>query len=170
MDNVLEIGKIVNTHGLRGEVKIVPWTNTPDVFEDISYVYLKNNRETKKLSIKGIKYQKNNIIVKLEGIDDISQAELLKNSVVTTDRSELGDLPDGEYYIADLIGCEAVSETDEVYGTLKDVLQTGSNDIYVVGREGKRDLLIPVIDGVVLSVDILNKKILVRLLEGLEDL
>ena len=170
MDNILEIGKIVNTHGLRGEVKIVPWTNTPDVFEDIEYVYVKNGREERKLTIKSVKYQKNNIIVKFKELDDISEAELLKNSVVTTDREQLGDLPEGEYYIADLIGCAVESESGEVYGELSDVLPTGSNDVYVVKRDGKRDLLIPVIDGVVLKVDILNKKITVRLLEGLEDL
>ncbi len=170
MSNVLEIGKIVNTHGLRGEVKIVPWTNTPDVFEDIEYVYVKNLREEKKLLIKNVKYQKNNIIVKFEGLDDISQAELLKNAVVTTDREQLGELNDGEYYIADLVGCEAVSEDGEVYGKLTDVLPTGSNDVYVVKREGKRDLLIPVIEDVVLDVDIDNKKIVVHLLDGLEDL
>lgn len=170
MSNVLEIGKIVNTHGLRGEVKIVPWTNTPDVFEDIEYVYIKNAREEKKLEIKNVKYQKNNIIVKFVGLDDISQAELLKNAVVTTDREQLGELPDGEYYIADLIGCEVKSEHGEVYGKLTDVLPTGSNDVYVVKREAKRDLLIPVIDDVVLDVDINNKKIIVRLMEGLEDL
>ena len=170
MSNVLEIGKIVNTHGLRGEVKIVPWTNTPDVFEDIEYVYVKNAREEQKLKIKNVKYQKNNIIVKFVGLDDISQAELLKNAVVTTDREQLGELPDGEYYIADLIGCEVKSEDGEVYGKLVDVLPTGSNDVYVVKREAKRDLLIPVIDDVVLDVDINNKKIVVRLMEGLEDL
>lgn len=166
MNNVLEIGKIVNTHGLRGEVKIVPWTNTPDVFEDIRYVYVKNE----KLEIKNVKYQKNNIIVKFSGLDDISEAEFLKNAVVTTDREQLGELPDGEYYIADLIGCEVMSEDGELYGKLTDVLPTGSNDVYVVKREEKRDLLIPVIDGVVLDVDINNKKIIVRLMEGLEDL
>lgn len=170
MSNVLEIGKIVNTHGLRGEVKIVAWTNTPDVFEDIEYVYVKNQNEEKKLHIKNVKYQKNNIIVKFLELNDISEAELLKNSVVMTDREQLGELDDGEYYIADLIGCEVVSEAGEVYGKLSDVLPTGSNDVYVVKREAKRDLLIPVIDDVVIDVDIDIKKITVRLMEGLEDL
>lgn len=169
MDNRLEIGKIVNTHGLRGEVKIVPWTNTPDVFEDIEYLYI-NGREEKKHEILNIKYQKNNIIVKLKGLDDINEAEGYKNCVVTTDREQLGELAEGEYYITDLIGCEAVSEDGTVYGKLIDVINTGSNDIYVVKRQGMRDLLIPVIDDVVLDIDIDTKKITVRLMEGLEDL
>ena len=170
MDNRLEVGKIVNTHGLRGEVKIVPWTNTPDVFEDIEHVYDKKGREEIKYELKNVKYQKNNIIVKFKNLDDISEAELLKNAVVLTDRDQLGELPEGEYYITDLIGCEVISEAGEVYGKLTDVLPTGSNDVYVVKREGKRDLLIPVIDGVVLDVDTDNKKIKVSLLEGLEEL
>lgn len=169
MDNRLEIGKIVNTHGLRGEVKIVPWTNTPDVFEDIEYVYVKG-REEKRFEILNVKYQKNNIIVKLKGLDDISDAEMLKNSVVMTDREQLGELEEGEYYITDLIGCEVVSEDGKVYGDLDDVINTGSNDIYIVKRSGMKDLLIPVIDEVVLDIDIEAKKITVRLMEGLEDL
>ena len=169
MDNRLEIGKIVNTHGLRGEVKIVPWTNTPDVFEDIEYLYI-NGREEKKHEILNIKYQKNNIIVKLKGLDDINEAEGYKNCVVTTDREQLGELDEGEYFITDLIGCVAGSEDGTVYGKLIDVINTGSNDIYVVKRQGMRDLLIPVIDDVVLDIDIDTKKITVRLMEGLEDL
>lgn len=169
MDNRLEIGKIVNTHGLRGEVKIVPWTNTPDVFEDIEYVYVKS-REEKKFEISNVKYQKNNIIVKFKGLDDISEAEMLKNAVVVTDREQLGELEDGEFYITDLIGCEVVSEDGKVYGKLDDVINTGSNDIYIVKRSGMKDLLIPVIDEVVLDIDIEAKKITVRLMEGLEDL
>lgn len=169
MDNRLEIGKIVNTHGLRGEVKVVPWTNTPDVFEDIEYVYVKG-KEEKKFEISNIKYQKNNIIVKLKGLDDITDAERLKNAVLTTDREQLPELSEGEYYIEDLIGCEIFSEEGKSYGRLDDVINTGSKDIYVVKRQGMKDLLIPVIDEVVLNIDIEAKKIIVRLMEGLEDL
>lgn len=169
MNNRLEIGKIVNTHGLRGEVKIVPWTNTPDVFEDIEYVYIKG-REEKKYEVLNVKYQKNNIIVKFKGLDDINYAEALKNCIVTTDREQLGELDEGEYYITDLIGCEAVSEEGKIYGKLIDVINTGSRDIYVIKRDGMKDLLIPVIDDVVLDIDIDAKKITVRLMEGLEDL
>ena len=169
MDNRLEIGKIVNTHGLRGEVKVVPWTNTPDVFEDIEYVYVKG-KEEKKFEISNIKYQKNNIIVKLKGLDDITDAERLKNAVLTTDREQLPELSEGEYYIEDLIGCEIFSEEGKSYGRLDDVINTGSKEIYVVKRQGMKDLLIPVIDEVVLNIDIEAKKIIVRLMEGLEDL
>lgn len=169
MDNRLEIGKIVNTHGLRGEIKVVPWTNTPDVFEDIEYVYVKGDEECK-FEISNIKYQKNNIILKLKGINDISEAEKLKNSIITADREQLGELEEGEYYIMDLIGCTVEADDGSVYGLIKDVINTGSSDIYVVQREGMKDLLIPVIEDVVLGIDTEAKRITVRLMEGLEDL
>ena len=166
----LEVGKIINTHGLRGEVKVAPWTDAPEVFEDIKRVFIKKNEEEMPLEIVHIKYQKNNIIVKFKELSDINEAERLKNSVLYADRSELGELPDGVYYIADLIGMEVKREDKSLIGILKDVLQTGANDVYVVGREGEKELLIPVIDSVVLSVDTDNKEIIVRLPDGLEDL
>ena len=158
----LEVGKIINTHGLRGEVKVVPWTDAPEVFEDIKRVFIKKNEEEMPLEIVHIKYQKNNIIVKFKELSDINEAERLKNSVLYADRSELGELPDGVYYIADLIGMEVKREDKSLIGILKDVLQTGANDVYVVGREGEKELLIPVIDSVVLSVDPDNKEIIVK--------
>lgn len=170
MDNLLEIGKIVNTHGLRGEVKIVPWTDTPDVFEDIETVYIKKKNEYNELTIKGIKYQKNNIIVKFAELSDISEAELLKNTVVYTTRDQLPELEEGVYYITDLIGCRVIDDNGENVGELVDVLPTGSNDVYVIKRPEKKDLLLPVIEDAVLNVDIENKVVMVHILDGLEDL
>lgn len=167
---MLEVGKIVNTHGLRGEVKVVPWTDYPEVFEEISSVFISRRDETKEYKIKSVKYQKNNIILKLSGIDTIDEAEKLRGVILTTERSQLGELPEGTYYIADLIGLAVYDEAGELLGRISDVLQTGSNDVYVVKRDAGRDLLIPVIDGVVLSVDIDGGKVSVHLMEGLTDL
>ena len=160
----------MNTHGLRGEVKVVPWTDYPDDFEDIEYVYAEKRGVRERLDIKNIKYQKNNLIVKFAQINSIDEAEAYKNIVLTADRDALGELPEGVYYIADLIGLEVVKETGESVGEITDVINTGANDIYVVKREGKRDMLIPVIDEVVKNVDLENKKVTVELMEGLEDL
>ena len=168
--DLLEVGKIINTHGLRGEVKIAPWTDTPEVFENLDVVYLKRRSDETKLTIKSIKYQKNNLIVKFSEYNDINEVEPLKNSVLYAERSALGELPDGVYYIADLIGMTVKKENGEVVGKIKDVLQTGANDVYVVGRENQKDLLIPVIDEVVLSVDTDASEVTVSLMEGLEDL
>ncbi len=168
--DLLEVGKIVNTHGLRGEVKIVPWTDYPELFEEIEYVYVKKREEYTRLDIARIKYQKGNIIVRFPQIKDINEAEKYKNQIIYAEREMLGELPEGVYYIADLIGLDVVKEDGEKVGTVADVINTGSNDIYDVKREGKKNLLIPVIDDVVLNVDIENKKITVRMMEGLEDL
>ncbi len=165
--NLLEVGEIVNTHGLRGEVKIVPWTDTPDVFEDIKNIYLKNGNI---LTVKGVKYQKNNIIVKFGEISDIDEAMKYKGQVLSADRSELGELPEGVYYVADLIGMKVVTDAGEELGAVSDVIQTGANDIYEVKRKGEKPLLIPVIDDVVLNVDTESSVITVHLIEGLLDL
>ncbi|MBE7045001.1 MAG: ribosome maturation factor RimM [Ruminococcaceae bacterium] len=167
--NLIEVGKIINTHGLRGEVKVMPWTDTPDVFEDLERVFIKNRQGEKELTIRNIKYQKNNLIIKFAELERIEEAELLKNSILLADREDLGELPEGVYYITDLIGLCVVNEEENKIGTLSDVLQTGANDVYVVKREGAKDFLIPVIDGVVLSVDLEAKKVTVRLMEGLDD-
>lgn len=168
--NLLEVGKIVNTHGLRGEVKVVAWTDAPEVFEDIEYVYLKKKNDYERLDVKSIKYQKNNLIIKFSQIADINEAEKYKNQVIYAERELLGELPEGVYYIADLIGLEVLTEEGEKIGEIADVFNTGSNDIYDVKREGKKNLLLPVIDDVVREIDIDNGKVTVRMMEGLEDL
>lgn len=165
--DLLEVGKIVNTHGLKGEVKVVPWTDTPDVFEMIEHIYLKSGDI---LTVKGIKYQKNNIIVKFSEISDIDDALKFKGQVISADRSELGELPDGVYYIADIIGMKVISDVGEDLGEVSDVIQTGANDIYEVKREGKKSLLLPVIDDVILGVDTEKRIITAHLLEGLAEL
>ena len=166
----LEVGKIVNTHGLRGEVKIVTWTDYPEVFEDLEYVFAKKKTEEIKLNLKNIKYQKNNIIAKFLEINSIEEAETFKNCVLTAERDMLGELPEGVYYIADLIGCEVFSDEGQNLGKISDVFNTGANDIYAVSAPQRKDMLIPVTDDTVKSVDIENKKVIVHLIEGLEDL
>lgn len=165
--DILEVGKIVNTHGLKGEVKVVHWTDYPEVFEDIKNVSLKNGQN---FEIKGVKYQKNNIILKLSGIDKIEDAEKLKNSILYAEKTELGELPDGVYYVADLLGLRVKTDEGEILGTISDVINTGANDIYEVKREDKKPLLIPVIDDVVLNISMEDGEVLVHLMEGLLEL
>lgn len=164
----LEVGKIINTHGLRGEVKIVTWTDSPEVFEELKFVIAKMRGEEIRLDIKNIKYQKNNIIVAFSQLASIEEAEKLKNAVLLVPREELGELPEGVYYIADLIGCEVFDKNGKI-GNLVDVFGTGSNDVYDIKREGKKNLLVPIIDGVLQSVDTDNKKIIIEIPKGLED-
>ncbi len=166
----LEIGKIINTHGLKGEVKVITWMDSPEEFEKLSYVLTKKAGQEIKLLIDTIKYQKNNIIVKFKEIPTIEVAESFKNAVLFVPKEELGDLPEGVYYIADLIGCEVYKEeTGEKIGILTDVFSTGSNDVYEIKREGAKNLYVPIIDGVKKSVDIDAKKIVIHIPEGLEE-
>lgn len=164
----LEVGKIINTHGLRGEVKIATWTDYPEDFEKLDYVLAVQRGKETRLDIENIKYQKNNIIVKFKQLKVIEEAEAYKNANLKVPREALGELPEGVYYIADLLECE-VSDENGVIGILKDVFSTGSNDVYDIKREGKRNLLVPIIDGVLQNVDIENKKILIKVPEGLDE-
>lgn len=165
MNTPLEIGQIVNTHGLRGEVKVMPWCDDPSVFDELAYVCIDNNE----LDIERSRLQKNMVILKLAGIDDINTAEGLRNRILTVPREELGELPEGTYYICDLLGCEVSTEDGRLLGKIDDIIKTGSNDVYSVRAEDGKQILIPVIDEVMRGVDIENKKITVKPLKGLID-
>ena len=167
--NYIEVGKIVNTHGLRGDVKVIVWMDSPEDFETLEHVYIETRFETKRLTIQRVRYQKNNIIAKFEEFDDINDVEQFKNKVIYADRSELGELPEGVHYIVDLIGLKVVSEDGVEIGVISDVFNTGANDIYDVKREGKKNLLLPVIDDVVKEIDIDGGTVTVHLMEGLDD-
>lgn len=169
MENLLEIGKIVNTHGLRGEVKVVPWTDTPEDFETVENVFVKIKSEYKPLTVQGVRYQKNNLIVKFKEYNDINDVEIFKNMTLYCDRDELGELPEGVYYIVDLIGLNVVTEDGDHIGVIADVFNTGANDIYDVKREGKKNLLLPVIDEVVKEIDMEKRQVTVNVMEGLDD-
>ena len=167
--DLLEVGKITNTHGLRGEVKVVPWMDAPEDFERLERVYLRTRKEDIPLTVKSVRYQKNNLIVKFAEYDDINDIEQYKNCVLCAERSELGELPEGSYYIVDLIGLEVLTEDGERVGVISDIFNTGANDIYEVKRDGKKALLLPVIDEVVKEVDINNGKVIVNIMDGLDD-
>ncbi|MBQ8525997.1 MAG: 16S rRNA processing protein RimM [Clostridia bacterium] len=167
MAELIEIGKIVNTHGLKGEVKIVPWLDYPEVFEAFDVVYTENQKASYK--VKSVKYQKTNIIVKFEGLDNINEAEKLKNKTLYVEKSLFDDLPEGTYLIADIIGLE-VFEDGVSFGKVTDVFSTGSNDIYVVEKKGEKPLLLPIIDGVLEEVNIEEGYVNVRIPAGLLDI
>lgn len=164
----LEVGKIINTHGLRGDVKVIPWTDMPEDFEEIPVVYIRKKNDNEQLTVSKIKYQKNNLIVKFKELNDINQAEKYKGLVLYANREDLWELEEGVYYIADLIGLDVYDESGKI-GVLSDVFNTGANDIYEVRREGKKNLLLPVIDEVVREIDLENKRITVHVMEGLDE-
>ena len=167
MSDKLEIGQIVNTKGLKGELKVNSFSEAQDRFETIDTVLLKNKSEYNEYKIEKVGYSKNQVVLKLKGIDTIEEAEKLKNVYIYIYRKQLGELPDGTYYIADLIGLEVFTESGEKLGIVDDIFSTGSNDVYVVKDELGKQKLLPGIDEVLKQIDIENGKIIVNLIEGL---
>ena len=165
MEKLLEIGKIVNTRGLRGEVKIMPWCDDVCVFEELEFVLIDNTPYV----IESVKYHKNFVILKLNGIDSIESAEKYRNKTIFVEKSMLGELPEGTYYICDLIGCEVITDSGENLGKIDDVIKTGSNDVYSVRSKDGKQVLIPVIDEVVKEVNIDEQRIVIKPLKGLID-
>ncbi len=167
MNKYLELGQIVNTRGLRGEVKVNSFTDDNTKFEKMKSIFVKKKEEIKEYEIQKVSYSKNQIILKLKGIETIEEAEKLRNSYLLVDRDSLEKLPEGVYYIADLIGLEVFTEEGLLLGKVDDIFSTGSNDVYVVKAEDGTEKLLPGIDEVLKKIDIENKKIIVNLIEGL---
>ena len=167
MKKRLEIGQIVNTFGIKGFVKIYPYVNELQRFDDLKTVYIKNKKQEKEYEIEEVKYQKNMVLIKFKGIETIEQAEDLRNSYVEIDRKDAIALEEGEYFIADLLGADVYLETGEKLGVLEDIYNTGSRDIYVVKNELGKQYLLPYIDEVIKKIDVENSKITVHLIEGL---
>ena len=166
---MLEVGKIINTHGLRGEVKVVAWTDIPEDFENIKKVTTKKGGEAVCLTVSKIKYQKNNIIVKFKEINSIEEAELYKNCILSAEKSSLPPLPEGVYYIADLMDCEVYNTDGECIGVVTDVFSAGAGNVYEVKPKSGKNQYLPANEGTVVSTDIVNKKIVMDVPEGLED-
>ena len=167
MYEFLQVGKIVNTHGINGEVKVMPLTNDPERYETLDWVYLERDNVREKLTIEGVKYFKNFVIVKFKEVKDMNEAGKLKNLFLLVDREHAVKLREDEFFICDLIESNIFDENGKKLGVLKDVFSTGSNDVYVVRNENSKDILIPALKSVVREVSLKDKKIVVALPEGL---
>lgn len=164
-NNLIEIGKIVNTHGIRGEVKIQPWCDDPYIFDELEHLVI-GGRE---YEIERNRLHKNCQIVKLGGVDDMDAAEMMRNKVVMVERSVF-ELPEGRYFITDIEGLSVREENGRVLGKVKEIIRTGSNDVYLLEDTfNNKQILIPVIDEVILETNIGEGYITVRLLPGLID-
>lgn len=166
MEKYFEIGQIVNTSGLKGVLKIKPFTDDINKFSKLKTIYIDLKKELKSFEIERVYFNKNMVFLKLKGIDTIEQAEIYRNNVVKIERKD-EKLEDNSYYIVDLEGCMVYTEEQKLLGTLTEVFSTGSNDVYVVKSEDGKQILLPAIKDVIKQVDIENKKIIVHLLEGL---
>ncbi len=163
------IGKILNAHGIRGELKVEPLTDNPERYKILEQVYLEDRKKNYILyDVEFVRFHKGNVLIKLAGIDDMDAAKLVKNQHLAINKSDRMPLEEGAYYIDDLIGLQ-VFEDDRPIGVLKDVLQPGANDVYVLDSTIYPDLYIPALKSVILSVDLENKRMDVKLPKGLVD-
>ena len=167
MEEYLEIGQIVNTNGLKGFLKVKPLTDDITRFEDLETVYIQKSKDLLEFKIQEVKYNKNMVLLKLAGIDDIEEAEKYKNFYIKINRKDAVELEDDSYFIVDIIGCEVFTDENKELGKVVDVFQTGSNDVYTVKNEDGKEILIPAIADVIKNIDIKNKNIVVHLIEGL---
>ena len=163
----LEIGQIVNTFGIKGMVKVKPFTDDIRRFDELKAVYVEKNGNQTEYEIEEVKYHKDMVLIKFKGIDKVEQAEMLRNSYLTVSRDSVEKLEEGRYYIVDLLGLEVYTDEQILLGTLEDIFNTGSNDIYVVKDNQGKQILLPAIQDVIKQIDIENKKIIVHLLPGL---
>ena len=169
MEQLLQVGVITQTHGVHGEVKVFPTTDDPERFLDLEYVFLDTGREKKKLAIQSVKFFKQFVILKFKGINNINDIEKYKRCALLVDRENAVELEEDEYFIADMIGMEVLTEDGEIFGTLKDVIETGANDVYIINSKQHGEVLVPAIKECILDVNVKEGKMLVHLMDGLID-
>ena len=167
MTKYLEIGQIVNTFGIKGMVKVKPFTDNIERFSNLEKIYIKNKSGQTEYKNQEVKYHKNMVLIKFEGIENPEQADLLRNSYLIVDRETEEPLEPGRYYIVDMIGLDVFTDENEYLGKLEDIYNTGSNDIYVVKNELGKQVLLPAIEDVIKNIDMDNKKVIVHLIPGL---
>lgn len=168
MTKYLEIGQIVNTFGIKGMVKVKPFTD--DIhkrFDTLEKVYIESKKSKKEYQIEEVKYHKNMVLIKFKGIENPEEANVLRESYLLVDRETQEPLEEGTYYIVDMIGLEVYTDEEEKLGILEDIFNTGSNDIYVVKNEQGKQILLPAIKDVIQKVDMENKRMTVHVIPGL---
>ncbi len=170
MEDLLRVGVIANTHGVRGEVKVFSTTDDLARFDSLKEVILDTGKEHINLEVEGVKYFKKMTILKFKGYDNINDIEKYKGMDLLVTRENAVPLEEGEFFIVDLIDLNVIDEFDNEIGVLVDVMQTGANDVYVIElKESGKELLLPAIDDCVLDINLEEKVMKVHILEGLMD-
>lgn len=167
MGTDLEIGQIVNTFGIKGMIKVKPFTDDIKRFDDLEKVYVEKNNTKIEYEIEEVKYHKDMVLIKFKSINTVEQAEKLRNSYLKVSRDSVEDLEEDRYYIVDLIGIDVYTDENILLGKLEDIFNTGSNDIYVVKNELGKQILLPAISDVIKQIDMENKKMIVHIIKGL---
>ena len=167
MDELLQVGIISSTHGVRGEVKVYPTTDDVKRFKRLKDVILDTGKEQIPLEIESVKFFKQMVILKFKGIDTLNDVEKYRQKSLYVTRANAVRLRKDEYFIADLIGIQVFDEENKELGVLEDVMATGANDVYVIKMTDGRELLLPAIKQCILEVDIAQGRMQVHVLEGL---
>lgn len=167
MEEMLQVGVVTTTHGVRGEVKVFPTTDDVNRFKKLKEVFLDIGKEKVSLEIEGIKFFKQMVILKFKGIDTLDDAAVYRQAGLYVTRENAVKLQKDEYFIADLIGVSVYDEADRLLGSLEDVMATGANDVYVIRMTDGRELLLPAIRQCILDVDVEQGRMKVHVLEGL---
>ncbi|MCD8007170.1 MAG: ribosome maturation factor RimM [Oscillospiraceae bacterium] len=166
MEKYLEVGKIVTTHGVRGDVKVIPWCDTANFICNFETLYTKGGETAFKVT--RARALGNMAILRFEGYDNPNKSDVLRQTVLYIDRDD-ADLPEGTYFVADLIGLSVYDEQGKLYGKIKDVLKTGANDVYEIADDEGKLYYIPAIPDVVLETSIEEGKMTIHPMEGLFD-
>ncbi|BFL47525.1 16S rRNA processing protein RimM [Lactonifactor longoviformis] len=167
MEELLQVGVISSTHGIRGEVKVYPTTDDVNRYKELKNVILDTGREQIPLEIQGVKFFKQFAILKFKGIDSINEIEKYKGKSLWITRADALPLGEDEYYIADLLDMKVYLEDGSFFGVLKDVIETGANDVYAIETEDGKEVLVPAIHDCILEVDVENRRMEIHLLDGL---
>lgn len=167
MEDLFQVGIISSTHGVRGEVKVFPTTDDVSRFNKLKTVLLDTGSEQISLEIENVKFFKQFAILKFKGYDNINDIEKYKGKSLLVTRENAVDLEEDEYFVADLIGIEVVSDDGALKGSLKDVIETGANDVYVISLEDGRELLLPAIRECILDVSLQDNRMKIHVLDGL---
>ena len=167
MVSEMQVGIITQTHGIKGEVKVFPTTDDAARFRQLKEVTAETGRERLRLEIEGVKFFKQYAILKFKGYDSINEIEPYKGAKLYIGREQAVSLQEDEYFIADLIDMEVVTEDGAHFGVMKDVLTTGANDVYIVARPDGSEALLPAIRECVKSVDVERGRITVHIMDGL---
>lgn len=169
MEDLFQVGVITQTHGIRGEVKVFPTTDDPNRFKKLKNVILDTGKEKMTLEIESVKFFKQFVILKFKGFDNINDVEKYKTKSLLVERKDAVRLRRNEYFIADLIGLKVITEDGEEFGVLKDVLQTGANDVYIVDSIAHGEVLLPAIKECILNVDMEEELVTIHIMDGLLD-
>lgn len=167
MEDFLKVGVITTTHGVRGEVKVYPTTDEPERFLELDHVLLDTGKEFRDLEIKNVRFFKNLVILKFKGIDNINDIEKYKGHDLWIPREEGQELDEDEYYIADLLGLRVILDDGTEFGTLKNVMETGANDVYIIDTNAHGEVLVPAIRECIQDIDLKKNTMTIHLMKGL---